>query len=112
MIPSAGRIVHYRLDEHDVAAVHLRRRRSRHEITEPTGTVSWQEREGNSVTAGDVYPMMITRVWSDNPTESDCVQGQVFLDGNDTIWVTSRQQQGHTHDPSITKGVWFEPARV
>jgi hypothetical protein len=39
---------------------------------------------GNAVSAGDVYPMMVTRIWSPS-----CVNGQAFLDGNDCLWVTS-----------------------
>ena len=46
-----------------------------------------QMHKGNPVTAGDCFPMMITRVWGVAPTSA--VNGQVFLDGNDTLWVTS-----------------------
>jgi hypothetical protein len=43
---------------------------------------------GNQVTAGDVYPAMIVRVWGDTPESA--VNLQVHLDGNDTYWATSR----------------------
>lgn len=105
MIPTVGRIVHYRLDANDVAAVKNQRAHSSIE----TGSGRYPQKHGNPLAAGDVYPMLITRVWGD--TESSCVQGQVFLDGNDTIWKTSVQQQGHTYDPSLTEGVWFAPPR-
>lgn len=36
---------------------------------------------------GDIYPLIITRVWGDTPEAN--VNGQVLLDGNDSIWVTS-----------------------
>lgn len=116
MVPSVGRIVHYRLCESDVAQIVARRNRH---VTE----VHWKNEhgegirversfDGNAPHAGDVYPMLITRVWSEKPTAADCVQGQVFLDGNDTLWKTSAQQQGHTYDPTTTDGVWFEPPRI
>lgn len=112
MVPTPGRIVHYRLSEADAAAVNKRRqdanRCARKHLDDADGTII---HTGNPAKAGDIYPMIITRVWTDTPTEADCVQGQVFLDGNDTLWTTSVQQQGHTYDPSITEGVWFEPAR-
>jgi hypothetical protein len=99
VVPSIGRIVHYRLSESDAARAVARRRQH-------------PAFGGNTPRARDVYPMMITRVWSENPTETDCVQGQVFLDGNDSLWVTSVQQQGHTYDPTVIEGVWFEPPRI
>lgn len=114
MVPSVGRIVHYRLTEADAARVLLHRRH--HTVEVPwsnehgSGVARHAAFEGNAPKGGDVYPMLITRVWSPEPTEGDCVQGQVFLDGNDSLWVTSVQQQGYTYDPSITEGVWFEPA--
>lgn len=42
---------------------------------------------GNAVAEGDTFPMLITRVWGDNP--SSAVNGQAYLDGNDVLWVTS-----------------------
>ena len=68
--PTVGRIVHYRLSEQDAEQITNRRR--------DAGAV------GNSVRAGDTYPMVIVGVWS--PT---LVNGQVVLDGPDTLWVTS-----------------------
>jgi len=43
---------------------------------------------GNQAEAGQVLPMIIVRTWGDTPESS--VNGQVFLDGNSTLWVTSR----------------------
>jgi hypothetical protein len=39
---------------------------------------------GNEVGEGDVVPMIIVKQWGPNT-----VNGQAFLDGNDTLWVTS-----------------------
>jgi hypothetical protein len=48
--------------------------------------------------------MLITRLWTDAPDEDSVVQGQVFLDGNDSLWVTSVKQGSEP-------GQWFEPPR-
>lgn len=73
MKPTIGRIVHYTLSEGDVANI-LARRGDAH--------------LGDRVEAGQVYPAMIVRIWGDAPTS--VVNLQVFLDGRDTEWVTSR----------------------
>lgn len=91
MIPSIGRIVHYRLTENDVALIASQR----------DGTV----KTGNAPREGDVYPLIITRVWEQDPTEASAINGQVLLDGNDTLWVTSRKQGDEL-------GNWFAPPRV
>ena len=74
MIPTVGRIVQYTLSDQDAARI--TQARLRDVMT-----------EGNSVSAGDVFPMLITRVWGSDPLAA--VNGQVFLDGNDNLWVTS-----------------------
>lgn len=116
MIPSIGRIVHYRLTDQDCASIAHRRRRHSDDVEwaneHGSGVTKHQVFEGNQPKAGEVYPMMITRVWDLHPTEASCVQGQVFLDGNDTIWKTSVQQHGQTYDPTVENGVWFEPVRT
>jgi hypothetical protein len=87
-IPTIGRIVHYTLSEQDAGQINSRRgdaaARSKAIAEEKTGYVA---HIGNSAAAGDVYPLVITRVWGDTPESA--VNGQVFLDGNDTLWVTS-----------------------
>jgi len=70
-VPTIGRIVHYRLDAHDAARITHRRT----EAGIP----------GNAVQPGDTYPLIITRVWGGGSG----VNGQVLLDGPDTLWVTS-----------------------
>lgn len=104
-IPSIGRIVHYRLSAQDVEQITRRRttgasisdRMKEHRVAVPGGgpdvaVYGWhagaQAHIGNDVHEGDVFPMQIVRVWGDTPTSS--VNGQVFLDGNDVFWATSR----------------------
>ncbi|WP_374978112.1 hypothetical protein ACEYYH_10550 [Microbacterium trichothecenolyticum] len=89
-VPTLGRIVHYTLSEDDAARINKRRDDAvetahRNKLNpEATGK---QVHIGNRVNAGEVYPMVIVRVWGTTPTSS--VNGQVLLDGNDTLWVTS-----------------------
>lgn len=87
-----GRIVHYRLSVDDADAIN-RRRTSGQSIAERmlarprvwhTGA---QAHIGNFASVGDVFPMMITKTWGDDPRNA--VNGQVFLDGNDVLWATS-----------------------
>lgn len=49
---------------------------------------------GNTINKGDVYPMMITRLWGPGDNPETLIQGQVFLDGNDSMWATSVHQCG------------------
>ena len=69
MIPTIGRIVHYTLSGQDAFQINS------HAIGSLTA---------NPVREGEVFPMMIVRVWSES-----MVQGQVFIDGNFTFWATS-----------------------
>jgi hypothetical protein len=81
MNPTIGRIVHYTLDASDVQRVSNTRQSLAGVIGAP---------QGNFPTVGDVYPMLITRVWDyGTPNPDAMVNGQVFLDGNDCLWVTS-----------------------
>lgn len=73
MIPTIGRIVHYTLSAQEAAQINTLR-----------GPMTNQ---ANPAYEGDVYPMMIVRVWGNNPDSA--VQGQVFIDGNFTLWATS-----------------------
>lgn len=81
MNPTIGRIVHYTLDHADAQRIAQNRG-----VAAPNIGSS----HGNSVSVGDVYPMLITRVWDGGKPNPDAmVNGQVFLDGNDSLWVTS-----------------------
>jgi len=101
-IPSIGRIVHYRLSAQDVEQI-MRRRTTGKSIADRmkiqisqvecvTPLLAWptgaQAHIGNEVHEDDVFPMLIVRVWGSDPTSA--VSGQVFLDGNDVFWATSR----------------------
>lgn len=88
-----GRIVHYTLTEQDAEAINRRRTDGAHygQHVAPVG---------NHVDAGDTYPLVITRVW--DPT---LVNGQLLLDGNDALWVTSRRE-------GAEQGQWRWPERT
>lgn len=73
MIPTIGRIVHYTLSERDAAQINALRGPMTH--------------QANPASEGDVFPMMIVRVWGNTPESA--VQGQVFIDGAFTLWATS-----------------------
>lgn len=79
MTPSIGRIVHYMLSADDARRI----------TTQRKGAHAG-DGGGNFVEEGQVYPMLIVRIWGE--TEQSSVNGQVFLDGNDTLWVTSAGQ--------------------
>lgn len=100
-VPSIGRIVHYRLTADDAEQINRRRTtgaeiaaRIRQEIVDQSGgfAKAWplgaQAHIGNEVAEGDVFPMLVVKVWGSTPTSA--VNGQVFLDGNDVFWATSR----------------------
>lgn len=101
--PAIGRIVQYKLSEQDAEAINRRRSdaatrrrldgdadRVRRVQAGPSAEryvgPGWVEHTGNEVHAGDIFPLVITRVW---PADTHGVNGQVLLDGNDTLWVTS-----------------------
>lgn len=102
--PSIGRIVHFILHDYHVAQINRRR-------ADATAKMDWHRQEktgaqvhiGNSVSVGQVFPMIITRVWGNHP--GSAVNGQVLLDGNDTLWVTSVVE-------GDKEGQWFVPPRV
>jgi len=109
MRPTIGRIVHYKLCDGDIEMI-LRRRTDGSAIRAGLEKGTWprgaQAHIGNRATVGDVLPMMICRVWPNEfGTEHDGVNGQVFLDGCDVLWVTS---VGEGNNP----GQWVWPPRV
>lgn len=72
-----GRKVHYVLDALSVQRIQAQR------AEDP-------RKHGNTPTVGDHVPMEIVRVWPNEfGPETDGVNGQCLLDGNDTLWVTS-----------------------
>lgn len=50
-----------------------------------------QRHFGNTVQEGDLLPTLVVKVW-----EGNGINGQVFLDGNDSLWITSKSQGGKT----------------
>lgn len=89
MIPTPGRIVEYTLSVQDAEEINRRRKDAAESNirAEKSGAVV---HFGNSVQSGETYPMVIVRAWGS--TEESSVNGQVLLDGSDTLWVTSVSQ--------------------
>ncbi len=75
-IPALNRFVLYTLTAQDADIINHTRAHHRDAVI-----------HGNRAEAGQTYPMLIVRVWGDK--EVSPVNGQVFLDGNDTLWKTS-----------------------
>jgi hypothetical protein len=110
--PSIGRIVLYVLSKVDVEAIRFRRDHGsvlQQDVNSPkVGYVpksyaGFQIHSGNPVEVGTVCPMVITSVWGSGAGET--VNGQVFLDGTDSYWATSR-----ACDPEKAPGTWHWPA--
>jgi hypothetical protein len=88
MKPTIGRIVHYRLSGQDAIAINQRRKDAREKLQWHHAIRSGaQVHVGNDVKEGDVFPLIITRVWGEADTSA--FNGQLMLDGNDLFWVTS-----------------------
>lgn len=82
-----GQTVGYILTKQDAEKIN-RRRTDGPSIAERIKTQTWplgaQAHIGNTVNEGDVFPAVVVKKWSETS-----VNLQVFLDGNDTYWVTS-----------------------
>ena len=109
MIPTLGRIVAYKLTAYDAEAIN-KRRADLHASGFAQQNTGGQCHIGNSVAAGDVYPMVITRVWSTMP--GGAVNGQVLLDGNDTFWSCSRSMMVDEETGQPLEGSWALFPRV
>lgn len=96
MKPTIGRIVHYKLSEHDAREINTRRN-----VRTEAG---FRHHVGNHAEAGQVYPAQIVRVFDPDGETGTC-NLQVSLDGNDTHWATSRK----TGDD---EGAWTWPPRI
>ena len=82
---SLGATHEYTLTDADVERIMRRRNDAKDAIANnAVGNTGFVLHFGNDVKAGDVYPLIVTRVWDNNK-----VNGQVLLDGNDCLWVTS-----------------------
>ena len=103
--PSCGRILHYKLSSTDVE--NISRRRKDYQQTEvPAWPKGAQAHVGNPVSVGDEVPLIVVRVFDDEyGPDVPGVNGQILLDGNDSLWVLSI--------PEGTKpGTWHWPERV
>ena len=120
--PSVGRIVQYTLTEDDAKQINRRRTtgkaiaariQNNGQIATDGAVIGeqWpigaQAHIGNPASAGDVVPLLIVRIWPDEygPGQPG-VNGQAFLDGNDSLWITSA---GESIDPK--QGKWNWPPR-
>ena len=96
-----GRIVYFVFSEQHAAEV-MRRRTNSASIADRLKDGVWpagaQAHIGNEVNAGEIYPAMVLRVWSD---ESGCSNLKVMLDGSDEYWATSI-----SYDASKKPGTW------
>lgn len=91
MSVSTGQVVLYTLNSDDVERINRRRvRGAGHGDGWPAGA---QAHVGNSVSIGDIVPLIVVRVW---PHEYGAnvpgVNGQALLDGNDQLWITSARE--------------------
>lgn len=100
--PTIGRIVHYRLSADDAEQANRRRKPHAARDHQPGGDL-WptqaQAHVGNEAREGTYVPMLIVATWG-----GTTVNGQAFLDGNDVLWVTSRQE-------GTAPGTWTWPPR-
>lgn len=103
MIPTPGRIVAYKISAPDAEAIN-KRRADLHTSGFAQQNTGGQCHIGNGVALGDVYPMVITKVWSS--MDGGAVNGQVLLDGNDALWVTSRAELLDEQTGEPTPGYW------
>jgi len=105
---SIGRLLHYRLTEADVEQL-ARRRTTGSEIAERIKSDKWplgaQAHIGNPHHVGQVLPLVVCVVWpNEYGPNYHGVNGQVFLDGNDALWVTSIKE-------GTDNGTWSWPKK-
>lgn len=94
---TTGRIVCYVLSEKDVQAINRHRGK-------PRVLAGAQAHVGNQAHEGDVVPAIV--VWADN-NEAGTINGQAFLDGNDTLWLASVP-----FDDEGARGSWHWPPKA
>jgi hypothetical protein len=97
-----GSIVYYRLTEIDATQINRRRTTGsnivrRIQKNDPNEmSSSWpigaQAHIGNEARVGQIFPMLVVRV---SDAAAKLVSGQVFLDGNDVLWVQDIHQGDH-----------------
>lgn len=105
MQPTIGRIVIYKITEQQAAQANERRDAEQWAHGYQKGPNN-KVFSGNRITAGDEVPLIVVRVWPhEYGTDVPGVNGQAFLDGNDSIWITSAAE-GSEH------GQWHWPERA
>ncbi|WP_454262137.1 hypothetical protein [Pseudoxanthomonas mexicana] len=108
MRATIGRIVQYTLSQADADAIN-RRRTTGDSIADRIKRSLWplgaQAHIGEKVWAGDFRPAIVVREWA--PERPEMVNLQVFLDGTDVYWATSRLQ---SEEPQL--GCWNWPEHV
>ena len=108
--PSIGRIVHYALNEHDAKSTNKRRDDAHKSAIAATNSGA-QVHYGSTAHEGEVLPAIITYVHS-----VMSINAQVFLEGNDTLWITARPLYDDSVDEgsevSPLPGYWCWPPRV
>lgn len=113
MIPTAGRIVLYKLNTYDAGRINQWRddagafNRSLLVKPEPgeRGRSGHVLHTGNPVQAGEVYPALVVRVFGPPESPDAAVNLKVQLDGDDDYWATSRGEGSHP-------GQWAWPPRA
>ena len=103
MVPYLGSVVIYRLTAADAEAIN-RLRTTDEKIAKRVAIENWcigaQAHIGNKARASQEFPMMVVAI--SKGENSTVVNGQVFLDGNDVLWV-----QGVSEGPR--NGKWYWP---
>lgn len=90
--PEIGSTVIYKLTINDAAAINKRRQDFAHSNYKELKT-GLQAHFGNSAYEGEEVPLIIVKVWNPSGLPDELsVNGQVILDGSDTLWVTSVHQ--------------------
>lgn len=125
--PFVGEIVTYRLTADDAKTANKHRVDSADHYKEHAAAANGvQVHIGNQHVAGDVVPLLIVRIWPEEypegspvcmdylpgvtpfweiPLSTTGVNGQAFLDGNDTLWITSAPEGDFN-------GAWMHPSVI
>lgn len=94
---TVGRIVHYKLSASDCQT-----------INESRNLPNGMRRAGNPVQPGDIVPAIVVHVWpNEYGPDYEGFNGQAFLDGSDTLWLTSVKEgpgEGQWQWPVIEGG--------
>jgi hypothetical protein len=95
-----GVIVHYVMSESDVMTMESHRQIAAFDGRDFPANV--RSNVGNYASPGQHLPMIVVVVWPNEfGPDQPGVNGQLFLDGNDTMWITSAR-----HDESGAPGTW------